>query len=201
MPLDPNIVYLLLLGGLWLSVTAAHMPGTGILELLAGVGIVASLFALINMPTNWWALVMLVVGVLAFLVLPFLHRRLVLIAVGGLVLQAIGSLNLFNGVSVSLPVIVVTIGASLIYYRFALLRILEFHKSAPAMLEDEPIIGLQGYVQKALDPVGTVYVRGEAWTARSDKPLAAGTEVAVIDQEGLTLFVEAVKQKRRQEEG
>lgn len=201
MPLDPNIVYLLLLGGLWLSVTAAHMPGTGIIELLAGVGIVASLYALINMPTNWWALVVLVSGVLTFLVLPLLHRRSTLLPVGGLVLQALGSLTLFSGVSVSLPVIAITVAASLIYYRFALLRILEFHKTAPAMLEDEPLVGLQGYVQKALDPVGTVYVRGEAWTARSDKPLTAGTEISVVDQEGLTLFVEAVKQKRRQEEG
>ena len=69
------------------------------------------------------------------------------------------------------------------------------------MLDDEPLIGTEGYVQRALDPVGTVYVRGESWTARSEAPLAAGTEVAVVDQEGLTLFVEAIKHKRHQEEG
>ena len=201
MPLDPNIVYLVLLAGLWLSVTAAHMPGTGYVEILAGVGIIAGLFALINMPTNWWAVVVLVFGVLTFLMLPLLDRRFSLLAIGGLALQALGSFFLFNGTPVSIPVIVVTIGASLIYYRFALLRILEYHKAAPAMLDDEPLIGVEGYVQKALDPVGTVYVRGETWTARSNEPLGAGTEVAVVDQEGLTLFVEAVKHKRRQEEG
>ncbi len=200
MPLDPNIVYLVLLAGLWLSVTAAHMPGTGYVEVLAGVGIVVGLVALINMPTNWWALVVLVFGVLTFLLLPLLNRRFSPLAIGGLALQVVGSLFLFSVTPVALPVIVVTVGASLIYYRFALLRILEYHKAAPAMLDDQPLVGTEGYVQRALDPVGTVYVRGETWTARSDEPLTAGTEIAVVDQEGLTLFVEAIKHKRRQKE-
>jgi membrane-bound serine protease (ClpP class) len=201
MVLDPNVVYLILLAGLWLSVTATHLPGTGIVEVLAVVGIAGAFVALATLPTNWWAVVVIVIGVLGFLVMPFLSRRFVALAVGGLALQALGSLTLFNGVAVSVPLIVVTIAASLIYYRFALLRTLDFHKGAPAMLDDQPLIGTEGYVQRALDPVGTVYVRGESWTARSEAPLAAGTEVAVVDQEGLTLFVEAIKHKRHQEEG
>lgn len=201
MLLDPNLVYLLLLAGLWLSVTATHMPGTGIVEGLAIVGVGAALVALVNMPTNGWALILLVVGVLGFLIMPLLNRRYTALAMGGLVLQAVGSLLLFDGTPVALPVIGITIVASLIYYRFVLLKILDYHKAGPAMLEDEPIIGLQGYVQRALDPVGTVYVRGESWTARSDQTLAPGTQVAVVDQEGLTLYVEAMKDKRHQEEG
>jgi membrane protein implicated in regulation of membrane protease activity len=68
------------------------------------------------------------------------------------------------------------------------------------MLEDEPITGQLGYVQRTVDPVGTVYVRGESWTARSDEKLAAGTEISVVEQDGLTLYVEAVKHKRQPEE-
>ncbi|MEP7292464.1 MAG: NfeD family protein [Chloroflexota bacterium] len=201
MVLDPNLIYLILVAGLWLSVIAIHMPGTGAVEILAAIGMIGALVGLANLPTNWWALIVLVVGVLGFLVMPFLGRRFVALAVGGLILQAAGSLTLFNGVAVAPPLIAVTIGVSLIYYRFALLRILDYREAAPAMLDDEPLVGVEGYVQKALDPVGTVYVRGESWTARSDEPLAAGTEVAVVDQEGLTLFVEAVKHKRHQTEG
>ncbi len=200
MPIDPNLVYLILILGLWMSVTAVYVPGTGAVELLAGIGVIASLVTLANMPTNWWSLILIVVGVLSFLVIPFLDRRFALLAVGGLVLQAAGSLTLFNGTSVSLPLITVTIVASLIYHRYALLPALAHNRSKPAMLEDEPIIGENGYVQSALNPVGTVYVRGESWTARSDQPLEKGTEIAVVDQEGLTLYVEALKHKRRQEE-
>jgi membrane-bound serine protease (ClpP class) len=202
MPIDPNLVYLILILGLWMSVTAVYMPGTGVVELLAGIGVIAALVVLANMPTVWWAVILIVVGVLSFLVIPFIDRRFAPLAIGGLVLQAVGSLTLFtDGVSVSLPLIVVTIVASLVYHRYALLPALEHHRSKPAMLEDEPIVGMNGYVQSTLNPVGTVYVRGETWTARSDQPLEKGTEIAVIDQEGLTLYVEALKHKRRQEEG
>jgi membrane-bound serine protease (ClpP class) len=200
MVIDPNLVYLILIVGLWLSITAAYIPGTGVLEFLAGVGVVAALAALANMPTNWWGVVLIVVGVLGFLVIPIIDRRFAMLAVGGLALQALGSLVLFDGLGVGLPVIVVTIAASLLYHRFALMPTLEHHRGSPAMLEDQPIVGLQGYVQRALDPVGSVYVRGESWTARSEQKVDAGTEVTVVDQEGLTLYVEPVKQKRHQEE-
>jgi membrane-bound serine protease (ClpP class) len=171
-----------------------------VVEILAVVGVGAALVALASLPTNWWGVVLIVVGVLGFLVIPIIDRRFAMLAVGGLALQALGSLTLFHGVSVGLPVIVVTIGASLLYHRFALMPTLELHRGSPAMLEDQPIIGLQGFVQSALDPVGTVYVRGESWTARSDHRVDTGTEVTVVDQEGLTLYVEPVKQKRHQEE-
>lgn len=197
MPIDPNLVYLILIIGLWLSVTAAYMPGTGVFEVLAAVGVIIALVALANMPTNWWAVILIVVGVLSFLVMPFLDRRFAVLAVGGLVLQAAGSLTLFNGAAVALPLIVVVIGGALVYHRFALMRILNYHQTTPAMLDDQPLVGAFGHVQRALDPVGTVYVRGETWTARSDEKLDSGTEITVVDQEGLTLFVEPMKHKRR----
>ena len=200
MVIDPNLVYLILVFGLWMSVTAAYIPGTGAAEILAVIGVVAALVVLASLPTNWWAVVLIVFGVLSFLVIPFLNRRYAPLAMGGLVLQAIGSVFLFNGLAVSLPLVVVTIIASLLYHRYALMRTLDYHRAKPAMLEDEPIAGQTGYVQRALDPVGTVYVRGESWTARSDHKLEAGTEISVLEQDGLTLYVEAVKQKRQPEE-
>jgi len=198
--IDPNLVYLILIIGLWLSVIAVHLPGTGVAEVLAILGVGGSLVALANLPTNWGALVLIVVGVLSFLVMPFLDRRLLLLAVGGLVLQAVGSLMLFRDTSVSIPLIGVTIAASLVYYRFALLRIFNYRHISPARIEDQSIVGEEGYVKSALDPVGTVYVRGETWTARSDHRLDTGTPVAVVEQSGLTLYVEAVKQKHQPEE-
>ncbi|HVU13065.1 MAG TPA: hypothetical protein VHD90_17425, partial [Phototrophicaceae bacterium] len=61
MPIDPNLVYLILIVGLWLSVTAFHIPGTGIAEVLAAVGVISSLVILASMPTNWWALLLIVI--------------------------------------------------------------------------------------------------------------------------------------------
>lgn len=196
--IDPNLVYLILLGAMWLSVTAAYVPGTGVLEVLAAVGVIASVAILAAMPTNWLSVVAIVVGTLGFFTLPLLNRRLTLLAFVGLGLQVLGTLTLFNGAAISIPLLVVIIIATLLYYRFALLPVLESQRSKAALIDDEPIIGVRGYVQRRLDPVGTVRVRGESWTARSDQVLEPGTEIVVVDQEGLTLFVEAEKPKRQE---
>src|SRR5664279_1580831 len=153
MSIDPNLVYLILIVGLWAGVIAIHLPGTGVVELLAIAGIVGALIALANMPTNWGAAILIVIGVLSFLVMPFLDRRLLLLAVGGLGLQAVGSLTLFRGTSVSLALIGMMIAGSLIYYRFALVRIFNYRHISPARIEDQSIIGEEGYVKAALDPL------------------------------------------------
>lgn len=52
------------------------------------------------------------------------------------------------------------------------------------------LLGAPGVVVKDLDPVGTVRVRGETWTAESlSGPLREGTAVEVVEIEGLHLKV------------
>jgi membrane-bound ClpP family serine protease len=47
-------------------------------------------------------------------------------------------------------------------------------------------------VRKTIEPVGSVYVAGEEWSARTPdgRVLERGTPVRVITTEGLTLIVE-----------
>lgn len=195
---NPNTVYLMLLFGLWVGVTAVYMPGTMVLETLAMLAVVLSILVLAAMPTNWLAVILLIVGVMGFLVMPFLHVRFRLLAVGGLALQAVGSLFLFNdGNHVALPLIGGILLASLGYHTFILLPIIERHRSKPVSDEDDLLIGAIGRVTRRIDPIGTVYVRGEQWTARSETPLETGSDVIVLERNGLELTVEAAKHKRR----
>lgn len=198
--IDPTLIYLALLAGLWLAVAAIYLPGTGVVESLAAVVTILAIVALASMPTNWIAVIAVIVGVMGFLILPLLNQRFMVVAIAGLGLQTVGGLTLFNGVSVSWVVVLVTVAASIIYYRYVLTRSLAFQKANPAMIDDQPLVGAFGYVQKPLDPVGTVYVRGESWTARAetDEPIPAGAPVVVVDREELTLFVEPVKNKHRE---
>src|SRR5690606_41205748 len=106
--IDPNLIYLALIFGLWLGVTATYVPGTGILEVVAAVMMIGAVGLLANMPTNWGAVVLLVVGALTFIVIPFLKHQLVPLAIGGLILQAVGGLFMFDGLQVS-PVIIALI--------------------------------------------------------------------------------------------
>lgn len=196
--IDPTLIYLALLAGLWLAVAAIYLPGTGIVEALAAVVTILAVIALASMPTNWIAVIAVIVGVMGFLILPLLNQRFMLVAIAGLGLQTVGGLTLFDGVSVSWIVVLVTVAASIVYYRYVLTRSLAFQKANPAMIDDQPLVGAYGYVQKALNPVGTVYVRGESWTARAEEPIPTGTLVVVVEREELTLFVEPVKEKHRE---
>jgi membrane-bound serine protease (ClpP class) len=196
--LDPNLVYMLLLFSLWSVVTAAYLPGTGIIEIFSGALALGAIYLLAQLPTNWGAVILIVVGVLGFLVMPFINQRWAVLAVGGLVLQGAGSLFLFNGLPVSLPLITVVIGLSLIYHRYALLPILRKHREQTDISEDDQLIGAHGRVVQPIDRRGSVYVQGETWTARSSQPLDRDDEVVVLAREGLVLVVEGVKHKREE---
>lgn len=195
--IDPNIVYLLLVFGLWLGVTAAYMPGSGVIEVLAGLMLIGAIVILTEQPTNWVAVILIVVGVLSFIVVPFLKQQLALLSMGGLLLQAVGGWLMFEGQTVSPVIIALTVGIALVYHRFGLMPILAKVREQAAVSQDNTnVVGAYGRVVKALDPTGTVNVRGELWTATSqDKTLNPGDTVLVIEQEGLQLFVEGVKAK------
>jgi membrane-bound serine protease (ClpP class) len=188
--LDPNLVYILLVAGLWLGVLAMYIPGTGFAELLALGLILASLFILSMMPTNWMALAILVLGVSSFLLLPFFGESWGRYAVLGLLLQGVGGYYLFPQTPVSILLIGVSLLFGLGYYYKVLVPVLATQNEKR---EDEIIIGSQGRVVKDLDPVGTVYVKKELWRARSEETLAKDTLVVVVAQDGLELLVEKAK--------
>lgn len=188
--LAPDIVYLGLVLGLWLGVTATFVPGTGLLELLAVAGISASLLLLTGMPVNWIGVLLLVAGASAFMLLPFLLRpRHTLLTVAGLALQVAGGLLMFPAGGVSPLIIGLSVAVALLYWRFALLPVLATVRKAPSPGALDDFHGETGRVARALDPVGTVLLRGELWSATSDRPLATGVEVVVIGREGLNLRV------------
>lgn len=200
--IDPNVVYLALVFGLWLGVTATYIPGTGIAELVGGVALIGSALLLMSLPTNWVAVLLIVVGVCSFIVVPFIKREYAPAAVAGLLLQGIGGWFLFHeGPGVSPVLIGVTLIAPLAYHQYVLLPMLDKMKTEPVVNEDRQLIGAYGRVTRSLNPTGTVNVRGETWTATSDEMLEPGTEVVVVDRDGLQIHVEKVKQKHSEPNG
>ena len=55
-----------------------------------------------------------------------------------------------------------------------------------------PAAGTIGEVRRPLEPIGSIYAKGEEWSARTadERPLARGTAVHVIGSDGLTVVVE-----------
>ncbi len=195
---DPTLIYLLLVGSIWIGITAAYIPGTGIIEALAGAGIIASFVFLAQMPTNWFAVMIVVVGLSGFIVMPFIRQQYATLAVIGLAMQAAGGLLLFDGLRVSLFVIALTVVIPFAYHQWVLLPMLRTIGQQPVSDRDNTILGMTGRVVKPITPdsPGTINIDGELWTAVSEQELPANEEVVVVQRQGLRLIVESFKPKR-----
>ena len=190
---DPNVVYLLLMAGLWVSATGAYIPGTGIAEIGGAALIIGTLVLLAQMATNWIAVIALVIGASLFFLLPLLKPDWERYAIGGLALQAGASFFLFAGASVSLLWIVVGLVVAFAYHRTILRSVLMQQRTLSSTQKDAFLVGARGRVVAAIDERGTVQVQGELWTARSRSRLESGAEIVVTQQDGLELHVEKAK--------
>lgn len=191
--IDPNLIYLGLLTGLWLGVTALYVPGTWIPETLSVVMIVGSLVILGSLATAWWAVILMMLGVSTFLLLPFFGEKFGRFAEVGLIGQAIGGYFLLQDGNVSPILIAMTIIVAILYNRFVLIPTMKSQRKYTEFDESNAVIGIRGRVVKDLDPVGTVYVNKELWRARSSDNIDKDTPIMVVGQDGLELIVEKAK--------
>lgn len=191
--ISPNIVYLLLMAGLWLGATGTYIPGTGIVE-VAGAGLILlTLYLMTLLSTSWIALAFLIVGASIFFLLPLLKPEWIRIAEAGLLVQAVSSFFLFTGTTVSPILIVAGVALAWFYHRTILKAILKQQRQLSSTQKDEFLVGTRGRVVAEIEDKGTVQVKGELWTARSHARLASGTEIVVTEQNGLELKVEKAK--------
>jgi membrane-bound serine protease (ClpP class) len=193
--LDPNVGYLLLVGGFVLAVLALFAPGTGLLEIGALFALLLAGYTLVNLPVNAWAVVVVVLGIVPlFLALRRTQGRQGLyLVLAGIALLIVGSIFVFRapggGPAVNpLLGVVVSGGAGLLLW-FIARKSLDAAKEKPVHNLDG-LIGMTGTVRTDLRPEGSVYVDGEEWSATSKSYIAAGTRVRVIARNGLDLEVE-----------
>ena len=116
------------------------------------------------------------------------------LAVGGIVAMALGSLMLFDapevGFRVSWRVIIPTVGATAAMFLFVIaagVRAL----TARSPVGGSALVGETGIVRSPLEPEGQVMVHGELWRAVTrGEPAGEGARVRVVGVNGLTLVVE-----------
>lgn len=190
---DPNLVYLLLMAGLWVSATGTYIPGTGIAEFAGAALILGTLYLLSALAVNWLAVVAIIVGAALFFLLPLLKSEWEPFAIGGLAVQAIASFFLFADLSVSPALIGLGAVLAWLYHRGILRAILRQQRELSSTQKDAFLVGARGRVMGAMEDRLTVHVNGELWTARSRSRLESGAEVVVTQQDGLELQVEKAK--------
>jgi membrane-bound serine protease (ClpP class) len=193
--LFPNLLYLLLVAGIWLAALAILSPGTGLLELLTLIALTGAGLGTMVLPFNVWALIVLGVGVVFYVFSLRVEKFEIWLVLSALTLS-LGSVFLFRtpepGPAVNPLLALVVSLLTLGYFWLAVRSSVRAQRERPS-LDLSNVLGMIGEVRTALDPTGSIYVSGELWTARSSQTLQPGKKVKVVDREGLLLIVEAVE--------
>jgi membrane-bound serine protease (ClpP class) len=202
---DPNIAFILITIGFYGLLYEVISPNfvTGI---LGAIAIILAFIGFGSLPLNVAGLLLIALGVVMF-VLEFHVVSHGLLTVAGVVCFALGASALYTepgtptapDIQVDPRLIFVLTGLTAAYMAFVLLIVVRWRRRQQRMGAASTALvladGATGSVRSILAPTGVVYAAGEEWTARSsdERPLAPGTPVRVVGQEGLTLIVEAIE--------
>ena len=168
-------------------------PGT-----VGAISLILGLFGLQVLPISAAGLLLMLLAFGFFAAEAFVPTHGA-ITLAGAVCFVLGAMLLFepagNTYQVSLPVVIAIAGVIAGLMAFVAFKIVQARR-APVVTGSSELVGQVGVVRETLSPVGTVFVRGELWHARSsDGPLERGAPVRVdaIDDD-LVLDVEPAEQ-------
>lgn len=190
--LDSNIAYLFLLGGVLLAMMALVTPATGFFEIGALFCLALAGYAIFRLSFNWWALILILLSIVPFIYAiqkPKRERFLLL----SILLLIVGSVFIFPRTQEQgfVHPLVAVVGSVLVagFLWIAVRKSLEAAHEIPAHSLDV-LIGQTGEAKTRVREDGSVQVNGELWSARSEKPIPAGSIIRVVRREGFVLVVE-----------
>lgn len=190
--LNPNVAYLILIAAALVTVMAILNPGSGVLEILALFLLILSGYTVYRLPINLWALSLLAVGVVPFLVALRRSGKTIYLIISILAL-IIGSTFLYNtsgwqpAVNPILALVVSVLLAGFIW--LVATKALEAERMRPVHDLDS-LIGAIGEAKTEISDEGSVQVGSELWSAQSNEVIPAGARVRVIGRQGFFLIVE-----------
>ena len=191
--LDPNVAYVILVAGVVLAFFSASTPGSGVGEVAAVFCFVLAGYAAYNLSINWWALALLLLGVVPF-ILAVRNPTQWLVFLGVCIaLLSVGSVFLFPAeeglisVNPALAFFISALMSGILWY--VLRKFIEVISRRPAH-DLGALVGEVGTATSAIYKDGSVHVYGEDWSARSDVKIPSGSQVRVVSREGFVLVVE-----------
>jgi membrane-bound serine protease (ClpP class) len=189
---DPNVAYVLMMLGMLGLFFELSNPGVVLPGVIGGISLILAFFAFQSLPINYAGMLLILFGV----VLLVAEIKIVshgILAIGGIISMALGSLMLFDapevGFRVSWWAIIPMVGLTAGIFLFVIAAGVRALARRP-LLGPSGIIGQLGVVRERLAPEGLVLVQGELWRAVAEAaPLEPGVRVRVLAVDGLTLRV------------
>jgi membrane-bound serine protease (ClpP class) len=195
---SPPVAYLLLLAGLALLIFEFFTAGVGIAGAVGAVCTVLAFTGLAVLPTNAWAVVVIMLAMLAFAIdvqvgIPRFWTGV------GIVFTIVGSWFLFESIPGSSMrpswlALLAGIGGITLTFVVGMPSMVRTRFATPTIGRNW-LIGREGTAVGAVDPEGFVEVDSAQWRARTNRatPIAAGDPIRVAAIDGVTLDVEPLE--------
>ena len=197
---NPQIVFILLAAGGILIVIEVSAPGGFIAGMAGGTLILGAMVGMFNLPVNWLALGLLLLG-LGFFAAEIQAAGWGAFGAAGALCFLLGGFLLFGDYAtapgIAAPAVRVgylTLAGVAAFFAVSVGGLWVFSRRAREIRvppKSSEIVGQSGIVRSPLVPRGTVQVGGELWTAVSDDGEIIGRNEFVVVSEirGLTLTV------------
>jgi membrane-bound serine protease (ClpP class) len=193
----PTLAYLLLVAGLVALLFEWFQPGFGVAGISGAVLAALGVFGLTVLPTQWWALALLVVG-LVLLALDLALARLGPVTAAGAAALAAGSVWLYRGpdaLRLAGWLIALVVVSAIVFFVFVMTTVLRA-QGVQTRAGMQAVLGEQGVVRSVLNPQGHVFVGGALWRAQAPEgvgQIRTGTPVRVTGTaDDVTLMVEPI---------
>jgi membrane-bound serine protease (ClpP class) len=188
---DPNVAYVLMMLGTLGLIFELSNPGAILPGVVGGISLILAFFAFQSLPINFAGMLLILFAIVLFIAEVKVVSHGVL-AIGGIVAMALGSLMLYDepeaGFRVSWLVIIPTVAVTAGIFLFALTAGVRALSKRP-QLGAEALVGATGTAYGALAGEGQIKLQGEIWRAVTDRPIPDGMPVRVVGVDGLTLRV------------
>jgi membrane-bound serine protease (ClpP class) len=196
---DPNVAFLLFLLGVAGIVYEIVHPGIGVGGVAGAISLIVALLMFQALPVQLGGLALIALGVGLF-VLDLKLAGHAFLSVFGVIALLLGGLLLYqpgSGARVH-PLVLVAVVACVAALFLVVARSVMAARRSPPVTGTDALIGATGTVTGTLHPSGRVRAAGLEWRARSHDggALPVGTEVVVVDLDGLTLEVEAAAKRQ-----
>ena len=188
---NPNVAYILMLIGIYGLIYEFSNPGSVLPGTVGAVSLVLALYAFQLLPVNYAGVALMLLG-LALMVAEAFIPSFGALGIGGVAAFVVGSLILVDtdvpGFVLSIPLILTFAVTSALLLSVIIGMAIRSRRRA-VVSGSEQLIGATGEALGGFPDAGSVHLRGEVWTARSEVPIAPGQRVRIVGRDGLTLVV------------
>lgn len=188
----PSFIYLLLVLGLGTLAFELFQPGFGVAGFAGLVMLPFAVFGLFVLPVTWWALALLLVGLVLY-GLDAAVAGLGVVTAAATAAFGVGSWFLFGtGVLRVPPALAIVMTVIALAFFVVVLTVILRAQSGPEGVDVTDLVSRHGIVRSVLNPEGHVYIDEALWRARTtdESRMRVGSAITVTGVDGAVLLVE-----------